>query len=207
MPKLATSGTRLAQVTERIRSDVLFGAFEPGAWLKLIDLQERYGATQFEVRQALAALRAQRLVEHRVNHGFRVAVPDAVERDQLYFVRTALERSAAPLVVANAGDDDVVALQALAADFDRSVASEGRQRQAAANSAFHDRFFAISGNPVLVETIETMRERSHFATTGRWRTEAGLRASGAEHHAMIEAIRLRDAAMLDRIVVAHIAAF
>ncbi|MCC7272008.1 MAG: GntR family transcriptional regulator [Alphaproteobacteria bacterium] len=207
MAKSHASAGRLAALVGRVRNDIKFGGFEPGAWLKLIDLQRRYAATQFEIRQVLAELRGQRLVEHRANHGFRVAVQDMVERDRLYFVRAVLERSAGPLVVANAGAADVAALERLADAFDRTVGSDGRHRQAAANGAFHDRFFAIAGNPVLVETIQGLRERSHFGTTGRWRTEEGLKASGAEHHAMVDAIRRRDVESLDRIVAGHIAAF
>src|SRR5690606_27642620 len=110
-------------------------------------------------------------------------------------------------VVERATPADIETLERLAAEFDRTIDSAGRQLQAAANAALHDHLFAITGNPVLVETIQSLRERSHFGTTGRWRTEAGLRASGAEHHEIIDAIRRRDAAALEQIIVRHIAAF
>lgn len=207
MAKSHAAAARLEALVRRLRNDIKFGSFRHGEWLKLIDLQQRYGATQFDIRKCLAELKAQRLVEHRVNHGFRVSTPDPVERDQLYFVRTAIERSAAGLVVERATEDDVQTLAMLATAFDRSVEEEGRQHQAGANAAFHDRFFAITGNPVLVETVQSLRERSHFGTTGRWRTAAGLRASGTEHHEMVAAIRRRDTATLDRLIVHHIAAF
>lgn len=207
MAKSHAAAERLEGLVRRLRNDIKFGSFSHGEWLKLIDLQQRYGATQFDIRKCLAELKTQRLVEHRVNHGFRVATPDPGQREQLYFVRTAIERSAAGLVVERATDEDIAALSALAAAFDRSVEEEGRQHQAATNAAFHDRFFAIAGNPVLAETVQSLRERSHFGTSGRWRTTPGLRASGAEHHAMIDAIQARDAATLDRLIVHHIAAF
>lgn len=207
MAKSHESAERLDELIRRIRNDIKFGSFSHGEWLKLIDLQQRYGATQFDIRKALGELKSQRLVEHRANQGFRVATPDPVERDQLYFVRTAIERSAAALVVERASAEDLLALERLATAFDRSVDSEGRQHQAATNAAFHDYFFAITGNPVLVDTVQSLRERSHFGTTGRWRSGPGLRASGAEHRLMIEAIGRRDTDALDRIIVGHIAAF
>ena len=207
MPKSHAAAERLDGLVRRIRNDIKFGSFSHGEWLKLIELQQRYGATQFDIRKALGELKTQRLVEHRANHGFRVATQDPVQRDQLYFVRTAIERSAAALVVERASADDIAILERLAIAFDHSVESAGRQPQAATNAAFHDHFFAIAGNPILVETVQSLRERSHFGTTGRWRTTEGLRASGAEHHAMIAAIARRDTARLDRLIVDHIAAF
>ncbi len=207
MPKSHAAAERLDGLVRRIRNDIKFGSFSHGEWLKLIELQQRYGATQFDIRKALGELKTQRLVEHRANHGFRVATQDPVQRDQLYFVRTAIERSAAALVVERASADDIAILEQLAIAFDRCVESAGRQPQASANGAFHDHFFAIAGNPILVETVQSLRERSHFGTTGRWRTTEGLRASGAEHHAMIAAIAQRDTARLDRLIVDHIAAF
>ncbi len=207
MAKSHASAGRLDELVRRLRNDIKFGSFSHGEWLKLIDLQQRYGATQFDIRRALVELKSQRLVDHRPNHGFRVATPNPVEREQLYFVRTAIERSAAALVVERAGADDLAALERLATDFDGTVDSAGRQLQAAANAAFHDYFFAITGNPVLVETVQSLRERSHFGTTGRWRSEHGLRASGAEHRQMVDAIARRDADALEQIIVRHIAAF
>lgn len=60
---------------------------------------------------------------------------------------------------------------------------------------------------MLVETVQSLRERSHFGTSGRWRSTEGLRGSGAEHHEMVTAIGQRDADGLDRLIVRHIAAF
>ena len=207
MAKSHAAAERLEALVRRLRNDIKFGSFSHGEWLKLIDLQQRYDASQFDIRKCLAELKTQRLVEHRANHGFRVATPDPMQRDQLYFVRTAIERSAARLIVERASADDIARLGRLAAAFDRTVESAGRQHQAAANTAFHDHFFAITGNPVLVETVQALRERSHFGTSGRWRSTDGLRGSGAEHHEMVAAIGRRDADGLDQLIVRHIAAF
>jgi DNA-binding GntR family transcriptional regulator len=207
MSKSARSGERLAGLTRRMRDDIRFGAFSFGQWLKLIDLQKRYRATQFEIRRVLDALKAERLVEHRVNHGFRVATPDPTERRQMQFVRTILERSTAALIAARATPADIDALQDLAQSFDRSVELQGRQLQATANSAFHQRLYALAGNPILSGLIHELRERSHYGTTGRWRSAEGLHESSVEHFLMVEAIRRRDPIELDRLIVRHIEAF
>ena len=190
-----------------MRDDIRFGTYSFGQWLKLIDLQKRYRATQFEIRRVLDSLKTERLVEHRVNHGFRVATPDPAERRQMQFVRTVLERNTASLIAARASAADIDALQGLAQAFDQSVELEGRQLQAAANSAFHQRLYELAGNPILSGLIRELRERSHYGTTGRWRSTEGLHESSVEHFLMVEAIRHRDPIELDRLIARHIEAF
>jgi DNA-binding GntR family transcriptional regulator len=207
MTKSNESAARLDRLVRAIRNDIIFGVYDPGARLKLAELQERYGATLSEARRALAELKSGQLVEHVVNSGYRVATPDETRRAQMRFVRTVLERSAAPFIVARATAKDLAALRELAERFDRSTGLQGRQEQAAANHDFHERLYATTGNAVLCEAIKDLRSRSHFGTTGRWRTVEGLKASSSDHFRMIEAIEDRDPVRLERVIVDHIEGF
>ena len=47
MPKAATAQPGLV---DRIAHDIQAGVYGPGAWLKQIDLQERYDAKRLDVR-------------------------------------------------------------------------------------------------------------------------------------------------------------
>lgn len=207
MTKSSSSAARVAELFRQMRNDIKFGAYQFGQWLKLIELQQRYGATQFEIRKVLGRLEAERLVEHKANAGYRVATPDPAERGQMRYVRTILERSTAALIAARATEHDIAELTRLAQAFDETIGLEGRQEQAAANMAFHAKLYAIAENAVLSGLIQELRDRSHYGTTGRWRGPEGLRASGAEHFEMIEAIRRRDPLELERLIVRHIESF
>lgn len=207
MAKSSSSSTRIADLVRRMRDDIRFGAYDLGEWLKLIDLQKRYEATQAEMRRVLSELKAGRMVEHRANYGFRVATIDPKERQQLRLVRVLLERSTASLIAARATERDINALRKLAKSFETSISKAGRQQQATANAAFHERLYRIVDNKVLIDLIHEMRERGHFGAAGRWRSEDGLRASHLEHEKIIDAIEKRDPVTLERLIVAHIEAF
>lgn len=207
MTKSSSSAARVAELFRQMRNDIKFGAYQFGQWLKLIELQQRYGATQFEIRKVLARLEAERLVEHKANAGYRVATPDPTERGQMRYVRTILERSTAALIAARATEADIAELTRLAQAFEETIGLDGRQEQAAANMAFHSRLYAIAENGVLSGLIQELRDRSHYGTTGRWRGPEGLRASGTEHFEMIEAIRRRDPLELERLIIRHIESF
>jgi DNA-binding GntR family transcriptional regulator len=88
-------------VYEEIRTDILFGAFEPGAKLKLEGLRQRYDVSINTLRESLARLSSDRLVLAEGQKGFRVVpvslsdLRDITEMRQLlecHALRRAIER-------------------------------------------------------------------------------------------------------------------
>ncbi len=204
MAKSKKSAEIVGKVAEQLSTDIRLGAFDFGQRLKLSELQDRYSASQYHVRQALAQLKASRLVEHQQNFGFRIVEQSKDEREDLRAVRATLERSAVPLIVAKAVPADVTRLQQLAKRFDEAAESANRQKVVSANLAFHEALYRVAGNRILEQLISEMRERSVYGTTGRWKDPGGLRASAVEHHQMVDAIKSRDPVQLDKLVFLHI---
>ena len=207
MAKSKESAEQLARLVLDIRDDIIFGAYEPGTWLKLTDLQAYHGASAFHIRRALDELKNLRLVDHIANAGFRVATPDDSTRVETRFVRIVLERSAVPFIAARATTEQIEELRQLARAFEESIGQEGRRAQALANHNFHAGLYAISGNDVLQDMINELRNRSQHSTTGRWRSTEGLQASNRDHFDIVRAIEQRDPYELDRIIVRHIESF
>lgn len=206
MAKSNQSTQRIEALVERVRSDIRLGVFEFGQPLRLIDLQEAYSASQFDVRQALLQLKALNVVEHRQNFGFRVREQEPSEPGDLRFVRLALERSAVPLVVARATATDLSEMKVSAEEFESHI--EGaRQDLARANVKFHQSVYRASQNVILTNLIDDLRTRSYVGTAGRWRSTEGRRASSVEHFEMVSAIERRDPAELDRLILLHIGNF
>lgn len=207
MAKSREAAEQLAQLIREIRNDIIFGAYEPGTWLKLADLQKQHGASGFHIRRALAELKNLKLVDHAANAGFRVATPDESTRNETRFVRIVLERSAAPLIAAKATGDDIRTLRHLAEAFDQTIEEAGRRAQALANHNFHSKLYEVSGNQVLCDMINELRNRSQHSTTGRWRSIEGLRASSQDHFSIVKAIEARDPSELERVIIRHIESF
>lgn len=207
MAKSHAAAEQLAQLVTNIRRDIIFGAYEPGTWLKLSELQQQYDASPFHIRRALDQLKNDKLVDHVANAGFRVATLDVTTRAETTFVRTLLERSAAPLITARAELADIAELRRLALVFEASISQEGRQLQARANHNFHLYLYSLTRNTVLAETINEMRNRSGHPTTGRWRSVEGLEASSRDHFTIISAVEARDPYEVEQAIVSHIKAF
>ena len=98
MPKAAATQPGLV---DRIAHDIQSGVYGAGAWLKQIDLQERYDCTRLEVRRALDQLTAKRLIAHIPNRGYHVYAMDPDVHGQIRDIRILLETGAAADLMPN----------------------------------------------------------------------------------------------------------
>lgn len=207
MVKSSKSAKIVEDLVATLRADIRFGVYESGQRLKLSELQQTYGTSQFHVRQALTQLRSLELIEHHHNSGFRIGERNATEHKELRDLRIILERSAVPLVVARSTSEDVATLRERARAFESTVGLKDRQKQVATNLDFHQALYKVCGNSMLIDLIARMREQSHYAWIGRWRESPGILASAQDHFDMVDAIAERDPIELDRIISGHIRSF
>jgi len=191
-------------LADEIAQAIQLGEFRTGEWLRQIDLEERFAATRFDVRTALEALVVRKEVQHVRNRGYKVP---ALEPEMISYhrdVRVILECGAVPKIVENATDDDVLRLAELADAFSAAANSGTHIDQSRTNREFHEAMHALTRNPVLVETIWSIRDRGRSAPFTIWRTPDTLRRSDADHHQMVHCIRERDAAGLAEVIENHI---
>lgn len=178
--------------------------YRPGEWLRQIDLEEKFQATRFDVRAALEELAVRKTIEHVPNRGYRVAEIDLATYFAIRDTRIILEAGAMAGVVAHITDEAIESLATLAGEFGKAVVSGTRIEQSEINSAFHHLIYAHCGNPVLEETIWALRDRSRGSQVTVWASHQALLASDRDHHAMVEALRRRDAPRLAELIRQHI---
>ncbi|WP_186418459.1 GntR family transcriptional regulator [Bosea sp. CS1GBMeth4] len=179
-------------------------AYRPGEWLRQIDLEEAFQATRFDVRAALDELAVRKTIEHVPNRGYRVTEIDLETYRAIRDTRIILETAASRLVIGRMDDKVVARLEALAHEFSRAVQSGTRVEQSEINRAFHSLIYEHCGNPVLAETIWSLRDRSRGSAVTIWASHRALLESDAEHHAMVAAIRAGDGERLAALTSHHI---
>jgi DNA-binding GntR family transcriptional regulator len=184
--------------------DIQSGVFTPGTWLKQIDLERRYGATRMDVRRALDQLALKRLVRHVPNRGYHVHALNDRQADEIRELRIILESAAAKGIVQNAKATDLKDLRTLAAKFEELILTGTLLEQYEANVAFHMRLLKLCPNQELVNLAQELRGRGPSAPATQWKTRARIEQSGREHFMMIDALEAGDAALLRRIITAHI---
>lgn len=86
-----TIQTRTDVVYDRIRSDILSGHIAPGSKLQFADLKERYASSMGVLREALARLTAEGLVEGLSQQGFRAMSLSLNDLEDLIAARLLIE--------------------------------------------------------------------------------------------------------------------
>ena len=192
------------ELANEIAKAIHIRAYRPGEWLRQIDLEEAFQATRFDVRTALDELAVRKTIEHVPNRGYRVVEIDLATYRAIRDTRIILESAASRLVIGRMDEEAVARLDALAHEFSRAVQSGTRVEQSEINRAFHSLIYDHCGNPVLAETIWSLRDRSRGSAVTVWASHQALLASDADHHAMVAAIRAGNGERLAELTTHHI---
>lgn len=191
------------QVLDHLREAIITGRIAPGQRLIERELTGMLDVSRTVIREALRQLETEGLVMLIPNKGPVARELSPAEAQDVYRIRSLLEGLAARLFAENADDETVSrledALDAVIAAYDTGDAREIMSRK--------NGFYDILYNGVKSETLTSILMTLH-ARIRRWRA-VGLthpkrsgdrsRESVANLHAMVEAIRDRDADAAERI--------
>jgi DNA-binding GntR family transcriptional regulator len=190
--------------TQRILNDIQSGLFPPGAWLKQIDLETRYGRGRNEIRRALDRLAQKRVVEHVPNRGYHVYTADGKQASDIADIRIMLETGIVPKVLEQAKSEDIANLRFLATRFQELTLNGTILELYEANLNFHRAFVRLSGNGEIEGVIDELRQRTSSAPVSQWRTRARVEMSALEHHQMVDALEAKNGSRLKELVEQHI---
>lgn len=184
--------TAVDMLVRRLSAGIVEGALGPGVRLDEQSLAERFQVSRTPVREALAQLAAQGLVERRPHRGVVVAGMSIERLLHLFELMTELEGVCARLAALRMTDAERAALAAghLAA---RALAqAEDVERYADANRQFHTAIYDGAHNPALVETTRDVRNRLAPFRRAQFQMHGRPSASWTEHDAVVQAILTRE---------------
>jgi DNA-binding FadR family transcriptional regulator len=200
-------GSLTEAVVERIRTDIARGKLAAGARLPTEqEMLAAFKVSRTVVREAVAALRAEGLVETRQGVGAfvvgdRQAVPFRIapgglgsigEVLDLMELRAAIETEAAGLAAERATQRDIRALESSLKKIDRAL--ERGDLAIEQDFAFHRGIAEATGNPNFPRFLEYLghyiipRQSVRVVTPG---TRSYLKTIQAEHEDIVSAIRAR----------------
>jgi DNA-binding GntR family transcriptional regulator len=194
--------SRTAHVLEVVKSAILNGQFAPGEALVESALAGRLGVSKTPVREALKSLEATGLVSIRPYTGVTVRVFSDDDAIAIYDMRLLLEPEAVRRSVASGAD-----LSDAATALARAEAAESGSERSLANRAFHRALYRHCGNPLLIRTLDGLRDQIALISTGSWARHASWQREAQEHAGILEAARSGDSEGAARLVREHVADF
>jgi DNA-binding GntR family transcriptional regulator len=181
------------RVEETIAAAIITGEMAPGEVFSAPVLAVRFQVSATPVREAMQKLEKRGLVEIVRNKGFRVTEVSEEGLRNLSEVRHYLEPQAMAQLATRFPLDELERVRALADRIVRGAADEDLLVYLAADKEFHLALLGFLGNPMLVEVVADLRDRTRLVgLTSLLRTDQ-LRESALEHHRLLDLLVAGDA--------------
>jgi len=190
------------KVASTLRDEIIAGEPPPGTALRLLPLAKRLGVSTTPVREALAILERQGLLSSELHRGFKVAEISPREIRDIYSLHAFIAELLIERATRRLSEDDIDELELLDRRMHEADDRGDVAGAADLNHEFHRSINLAAGSPLLVrflsETTPFVTRRYDPVVPG-WEEQ---RMAG--HHAIIAALRLRDAAEAARLIGEHI---
>jgi DNA-binding GntR family transcriptional regulator len=179
-----------SQIYERLRDEIVSGSLAPGARISSAETARRFGVSPMPVRDALALLEKDGLVETAARRWTRVVElsPELVE--ELVPLVSLLEQyavSSAPAV----SDESLARLRAANAAFAAAVEEGDPTASIEADIIFHDTLVELAANRSLERALGDARTRIRLLRPQVIRPQESLE-SVADHEEIIECLERDD---------------
>lgn len=192
------------QVERMIAARIVSGETPPGEVLTVPTLAGDFGVSATPVREAMLNLARRGFLRPIRNRGFQVTEVSADELHQLTDVRLLLE---APPMRRVAGAIDEVLEKELRELADRIVAA-GRDRRfeeyLEADTAFHLRVLAVTGNQKLVDTVRELRQQTRLVGLVRLADADALVPTALEHAELVDLLVAGDGEGAEALMRRHL---
>jgi DNA-binding GntR family transcriptional regulator len=179
--------------------------YQPDADLRLDERQmaERLGISRTPVREALARLSQEGLIEVMPRKGVFVRRKTREEILEMVVTWAALESMAARLATVNATAAELVALRKFAMKHSSDAVRADIEEYSDANIKFHQSILNLSGCSLLRTTADGLFTHMQAVRRRAMGESDRARRSVADHMEIIEALTSRDADLAARRVLEH----
>lgn len=179
--------------------------YKDGADLRLDEreIAEQLGISRTPIREALARLAQDGLVEIQPRRGVFVIRKSMDEILEMIVTWAALESMAARLAVGSASDKDLRDLRKFAMKHSADAARADLSEYSEANIQFHQRILELSGCSLLKTTADGLFQHMHAVRRRAMGEDDRAKRSVVDHMEIIDALETRDGDLADRLVREH----
>jgi DNA-binding GntR family transcriptional regulator len=193
-----------------IAEQISIGALKPGDKVVEAQIARALHMSRTPVREALARLEAEGVVESRYKQGAVVARVTRADLVDMYDIRILLEAYGARAAASNITLDELTRAQDLIATIDEVIADttltslERALRVAGLNSQFHSLIATASRNRLLPSMLRPVVRTFLSFTLFRVYTLAELQQSNDQHRVIARSLAERDPGGAERAMQGHV---
>lgn len=199
-----SSGARLVEAYERIRSAILTGAYRPGARLSQVKISEELGLSRTPVREALRLIEKEGLLSSSRGRQVVISPTSMADLDELYTLRIKLDTTTVRATVPELSDADLEEMAACLGDMEAHEAPS----QFAEFDQAHRQFHAIairSAGPRHCEFSARLNEHAERYRRLYLGQSRSYEQSRNEHRGIMAACAARDGEQVAVLLAEHYA--
>jgi DNA-binding GntR family transcriptional regulator len=200
------SGDGPANLRSHLRELILGGTLQPGVVISQVELARALGVSRTPLREAMRMLQEEGLIEAEPNRRARVTRFDPADLDTVYGCRVMLESLGCVLTVRAITPDEIAGLERALDAMAKHARAQDVDSWQAAHREFH-RMLVSRANDQFGRTIAAYQDRSErywlmfIRANG---SSGGLTMRDAEHRAIFEAAKNRDATETASLLARHL---
>jgi GntR family transcriptional regulator, rspAB operon transcriptional repressor len=194
------------QITDRLRDDILTGRLAEGERLQEARLAERFGVSRGPIREVLAQLTHEGLLESKPNCGVKVSPSDSDSvRELIVPIRRVIETFALKHFFHEIHDRDFLAWETILHHLKAACERKDQSAITQYDLAFHRSILTRAGVPTLLTIWQTIvaRIRRHFRYAVSHYGDDWLKIYD-EHRRLVEVFRSGDRDAAVKALEAHI---
>jgi len=190
-------------VYEAMKEEIITGQLPPGSIISELTLAERYQTSRTPVREACQFLQKDGLLEAVPHKGFFVAEITMKQVQDIYQLRLVLEGTCARIAAEKITRSELQDLEALARPITFTASNQQSfRRSTELNRRFHLRIAEITGNQELIKILSNILDK--ITRAQYLEAKKAPMVIGPEHEEVVRAIKGRDPAVAEKLMVTHI---
>ena len=166
-------------------------------------LSEQLSISRTPVREALARLEQEKLVQIVPRRGVYIVRKTKVEILEMLTVWAALESMSARLITLNATDDVIASLRSLLTSYSEGQVDDHIDEYSENNINFHQAILRMSENQLICDTADNLFIHMRSIRVRTIGEEDRAQKSIVDHMQIVEAIESRDPDLAERLVREH----
>ena len=166
-------------------------------------LSEQLSISRTPVREALARLEQEKLVQIVPRRGVYIVRKTKVEILEMLTVWAALESMSARLITLNATNDAIASLRSLLTSYSEGQVDDHIDEYSENNINFHQAILRMSGNQLICDTADNLFIHIRSIRARTIGEEDRAQRSIVDHMQIVEAIEARDPDLAERLVREH----
>lgn len=192
------------KVYERLRGAIVNGGLKPGERLVERQLAELLGVSRTPIREAIRMLELEGLVAHVPRIGSVVAKVTDSEVLEIYRIRAVLEGLAARMAAEKIKPEQLARLIELMTCLEEKAQAAEMAALEKLHQQFNDVIYQAAASTRLYGMITTLVDHIARYTRVGYCHPGRLLEATIEHRQLVEALKLRDGALAERIARDHI---